>query len=161
MSDLNDINNNNFPNGFPNGNVNRRVRPDLSRFRIDDNILFRNAGERNLNFNNPYADDFGAAPPRRAGRMQPRVYDLNIEKESPWDDILTTNLNKIPTKKLAAYPEYNDVNFNQNNRNAINRYGNAYQTGTLTDNDYDLSRFDDILKRKGTKSRYGPDKPVT
>jgi hypothetical protein len=74
---------------------------------------------------------------------------------------LATDINKMPAKSLAAYPKgWDDINFNLNNRNATNRYGNEYQTGTVG-GDYDLGRFDDILKRKGTKSRYAADKPQT
>jgi hypothetical protein len=74
---------------------------------------------------------------------------------------LATDINKIPAKSLAAYPQgWPDVGFNRQNKNTTNRYGNEYQTGTVT-GDYDLSRFGDILKRRGTKSRYTADPPVT
>jgi hypothetical protein len=74
---------------------------------------------------------------------------------------LATDINKVPEKSLASYPQgWDHINFNREIKNATNRYGNAYQTGTVS-GDYDLGRFDEILKRKGVKSRYAPDKAPT
>jgi hypothetical protein len=59
-----------------------------------------------------------------------RIYDPTIEKETAWEQVLGINLNADISTKLAAYPQqWTDVDFNANNRNATNQYGNAYQTG--------------------------------
>jgi hypothetical protein len=144
-----DINNNNFPDGLP-------INFDRNKYRIGNSV---NIGNRRTDFSGYTTDDTILDPPkgRKIGLLHKRNYDINdpsINKESVWDQILSTNLNIDITSNLAAYPsEWTDVGFNAQTRNATNRYGNAYQTETLTD-DYDSGRFCDILKRKAMKSRY-------
>jgi hypothetical protein len=92
----------------------------------------------------------------------PTNHDYPIEEESACDELMSADLNGKPVSRLADYPnEFTDVGFNVENKNATNRYENAYQTGTVTCNEYDLGRFCEILKRKGTKSRYTPDASQT
>jgi hypothetical protein len=71
MSDLNNINNNNFPNG----------RPDLSRFRIDDAISNRLGNRRNDNRFSEFSDDTMVNSRNKTRFIPKRVYDLKIEKE--------------------------------------------------------------------------------
>jgi hypothetical protein len=76
-----------------------------------------------------------------------------IETEDTYENLAQLDLN-FADDNIGNYTgSYKNVGYDSTNPATVDRYGNAYNT----DNVYDLGRFDDILKRKGKKSRIAED----